>query len=338
MGIRKTITITTVGFLALAFGSLAYLAQHHPSLGPLPQMNPIRMGATEPTVRGMYLGTSSFAWTDGQTNWLVDGFFSRQPIAKVAFNRLDVDQSQVRKTAQLVFEALQVHPSLRGIFVAHSHYDHSIDAPFLAKTYGGAVYGSDSTAKISMGQNLNPLQIEVLRNRQKVRLGRFEVQAIHSKHAPTGFTGGFNATPLALPAHALAFKEGISYSFVLSHTQLGGKPFALIQPSAGFVPGQNAGIEVDTVFLGTGGLGKLDDGYIEAYWQEMVKSTQAKRVYLIHWDDFTLPILNEQGPLPLKPMPRLLDDFERSFQTLSTLAKRDRVDLRVLDAWTSLFF
>ena len=53
------------------------------------------------------------------------------------------------------------------------------------------------------------------------------------------------------------------------------------------------------VFLGMGGLGKLSDAYIENYWQEMVVRTQAKHVYLIHWDDFTQPLIKEGDPVAL---------------------------------------
>ena len=159
-----------------------------------------------------------------------------------------------------------------------------------------------------------------------------------SAHAPTGFTGGFNTKPVYLPAHALKFKEGVSYSLLLSHPVLGANPFALIQPSAGFIAGQNDAIKVNTVLLGTGGLGKLSDQYIADYWHEMVVTTQAKTAYLIHWDDFTQPLLAQGKPVALKPMPTLLDDFPRAFELLKMFSERDGVTLHVLDAWQIVHF
>jgi L-ascorbate metabolism protein UlaG (beta-lactamase superfamily) len=278
------------------------------------------------------------AWTDGRSTWLVDGFFSRQPLSEVIFTRLKVDETQVSAVASEMFKRLNMPSTLTGIVVAHSHYDHSMDAPWLAKQYGARVVGSESTWQIAKGQDLPATQMDVMPGNGRVKLGEFEVQLIESAHAPTGFTGGFNAKPVFLPAHALQFKEGISYSFVVSHPDLGPAPFALIQPSAGFVPGQNKGVNVKHVFLGTGGLGKSSDAYILDYWQEMVVNTGAKQVYLIHWDDFTQPLINQGQLASLKPMPKLLDDFPRSLELLKMFAERDGVTLHVLDAWKLVNF
>ena len=268
----------------------------------------------------------------------MDGFFSRQPLSEVIFTRLKVDETQVSAVASEMFKRLNMPSTLTGIVVAHSHYDHSMDAPWLAKQYGARVVGSESTWQIAKGQDLPATQMDVMPGNGRVKLGEFEVQLIESAHAPTGFTGGFNAKPVFLPAHALQFKEGISYSFVVSHPDLGPAPFALIQPSAGFVPGQNKGVNVKHVFLGTGGLGKSSDAYISDYWQEMVVNTGAKQVYLIHWDDFTQPLINQGQLASLKPMPKLLDDFQRSLELLKMFSERDGVTLHVLDAWKLINF
>ncbi|WP_394673206.1 MBL fold metallo-hydrolase [Limnobacter sp.] len=289
-------------------------------------------------IRALFLGTSSMAWTDGRSTWLVDGFFSRQPLSEVIFTRLKVDETQVSAVASEMFKRLNMPSTLTGIVVAHSHYDHSMDAPWLAKQYGARVVGSESTWQIAKGQDLPATQMDVMPGNGRVKLGEFEVQLIESAHSPTGFTGGFNAKPVFLPAHALQFKEGISYSFVVSHPDLGPAPFALIQPSAGFVPGQNKGVNVKHVFLGTGGLGKSSDAYISDYWQEMVVNTGAKQVYLIHWDDFTQPLINQGQLASLKPMPKLLDDFQRSLELLKMFSERDGVTLHVLDAWKLINF
>jgi hypothetical protein len=124
----------------------------------------------------------------------------------------------------------------------------------------------------------------------------------------------------------------------VSHPDLGPGPFALIQPSAGYVEGQNKDLAVKHVFLGMGGLGKLSDAYIENYWQEMVLSTKAKHVYLIHWDDFTQPLMKQGEPVGLKPMPKLLDNLPRSLELLKMFSERDSVTLHVLDAWEMVYF
>ncbi|MEQ9106128.1 MAG: hypothetical protein RLO04_01530 [Limnobacter sp.] len=331
--LRISLTVLTCTVL-IAVGALVFLLQTHPdfSITERPAQ------PTDKAVRMLFLGTSSMAWTDGQSTWLVDGFFSRQPVGEVLLSRLKVEEGRVLEVLDEVFRRLEIPAALSGIVVAHSHYDHSLDAPFLAMQFGARLYGSQSTWQIAQGQNLPAMQMEVMQQGGVASLGQFELKLVLSAHAPTGFTGGFNTQPLPLPARALSFKEGLSYSFVVSHPALGPAPFALIQPSAGFLPGQNKGLTVNTVFLGTGGLGKLDEQYMADYWQEMVVSTRAKKVYLIHWDDFTQPLLAQGKPVALKPMPRLLDDFPRSLELLKMFSKRDEVDLQVLNAWEIIYF
>ncbi len=128
------------------------------------------------------------AWTDGQSTWLVDGFFSRQPLSEVAFTRLKVDETQVGAVAAEMFKRLDMPSALSGIVVAHSHYDHSLDAPFLAKQYGARVVGSESTLQIAKGQDVPTTQIDAFTGSGRVKLGEFDIQLIQSAHAPTGFS------------------------------------------------------------------------------------------------------------------------------------------------------
>eukprot|EP01030_Chromulinospumella_sphaerica_P013847 gene13847-13632_t len=120
------------------------------------------------------------AWTDGQSTWLVDGFFSRQPLSEVAFTRLKVNETQVGAVAMEMFKRLNMPSVLSGILVAHSHYDHSMDAPFLAKQYGARVVGSESTLQIAKGQDLPNTQMEVVPGGGRVKLGEFDIQLIHA--------------------------------------------------------------------------------------------------------------------------------------------------------------
>lgn len=328
-----------VGLLLLGLALVAAGAIVH-GLRTAPEID---LGVNEPNdaggeVKVLFLGTSSMAWTDGQSTWMVDGFFSRQPLGRVAFSRLDVDEQRVLQVAKETFNKLDVPEVLSGVVVAHSHYDHALDAPFLVKKFGGQLYGSASTGQIALGQDVPETRVQVTGKQGVASFGQFQVELRESAHAPTGFTGGFNSAPLRLPAHALSFKEGISYTILVSHPLLGVSPFALIQPSAGFIPGQNKGVAVNTVFLGTGGLGKLDTEYLTAYWQEMVLNTGAKQVYLIHWDNFTLPLMHQGAPISLQAMPNLVDDFRKSLRELTTLSQRDGVKLQVLNAWEMVEF
>jgi L-ascorbate metabolism protein UlaG (beta-lactamase superfamily) len=338
MKILRWILVFLLASLCVLAGVVGYFVT---SRSALPDFSATNAGVTsvdKSKVKMIFLGTSSMLWTDGKTNWMLDGFFSRQPVLDVMLKKIDVVRPRVDETAQKAFDDLKVPPFLAAVFVAHSHYDHSMDAPYLAKRYGGQVMGSGSTQQIALGQGLDKERTHLLTEGSTEQLGDFQIQAIRSAHAPTGFTGGFNTKPLTLPAHALAFKEGVSYMFVVKHISQPQSVLAIIQPSAGFIPGQTKGIKTDRVFLGVGGLGKLKESQIEAYWQELVGNTLAKQVYLIHWDDFTQPLLLGASPLPLQPMPKAMDNFEKSAEVLKRLAKRDGVNLFLLQSFQQTSF
>ena len=54
----------------------------------------------------------------------------------------------------------------------------------------------------------------------------------------------------------------------------------------GLRAGALAGQRADVAYLGVGQLRILDEGYIRRYWAETVEAVGARRVVLIHWDDF----------------------------------------------------
>jgi L-ascorbate metabolism protein UlaG (beta-lactamase superfamily) len=130
--------------------------------------------------------------------------------------------------------------------------------------------------------------------------------------------------PLVPPARATAYLEGGSFSLIVEHQ---GRRM-LVQGSAGFEAGALADTRAEVVFLGMGGLGTKDDSYRDAYWRQVVEPVQARRVIPIHWDDFSRP-LDE----PLRPMPRLLDDFATSMQFVLDRSRAEGRDVRLPSAF-----
>ena len=91
------------------------------------------------------------------------------------------------------------------------------------------------------------------------------------------------------PVGAFDYPVGVPHALHVVHP----RGSFLVQGSAGFVEGGFEGIQVDTVFLGVGGLGTQTDDYRETYWRETVERVSARRVIPIHWDSLTGPI---EGP------------------------------------------
>jgi L-ascorbate metabolism protein UlaG (beta-lactamase superfamily) len=102
----------------------------------------------------------------------------------------------------------------------------------------------------------------------------------------------------------------------------------LIQGSAGFVKGSLAGQRADVVYLGVGQLGLQPESYLLDYWAETVRTVGARRVVLVHWDDFFRPLSK-----PLRALPYVADDLDVSLRVLSRLAQQDGVALDMPTVW-----
>ena len=68
--------------------------------------------------------------------------------------------------------------------------------------------------------------------------------------------------------------------------------------------------------------------YLIDYWTETVRTVGARRVILIHWDDFFRPLSK-----PLRALPYAGDDLHVSIRILDELAAQDGVALHLPTVW-----
>ena len=80
--------------------------------------------------------------------------------------------------------------------------------------------------------------------------------------------------------------------------------------------------EADVVYLGVGQLGIQSADYIRTYWAETVTAVGAKRVVLIHWDDFFRGL-----DQPLRALPLMGDDLDATMRIFEELAAEQDVAL-----------
>ncbi|MFF4963132.1 MBL fold metallo-hydrolase [Streptomyces sp. NPDC001222] len=266
-----------------------------------------------------FLGTSSVLLSDGETSVLSDGFVTRPGMLRVALGRIAPDRSLVHAT----IDRLRVK-SLAAVVCAHSHYDHALDAPVWALETGAELVGSPSTANIGRGLGVPESSLRVVADGEAVSYGRFDLTFLDSVHSPGDRYPGTVDRPLVPPARAGAWKTGTAYSVLVAHPT--GR--ILLHASANFRPGALRGRSADVVYLGIGNLGKQSTEFLRTYWDEVVAATGARRVVLVHWDDFFVGLHR-----PLRPMPYFLDDIDATMSRLLPLARRDGVDVVLPVAW-----
>lgn len=239
------------------------------------------------TVR--FSGTATLLFSDGETQWMTDGWFTRPGPLRLALGKIGPDLLAIEQGL-----ADNHVVELAAVLPVHSHYDHAMDAPEVARRTGALLLGSESTANIGRGWGLPESQIRVLADRQPVHLGKFTITPIESRHFQfpdatirERVLGDPSITvPLVPPVSAFDYRVGKAYVLHVSHP----KGSWLIVGSAGYVEGALQGLSADTVFLGVGGLGSQTAEYRETFWRETVDAVHPSRIIPIHFDSLTAPV------------------------------------------------
>ncbi|MES2103938.1 MAG: MBL fold metallo-hydrolase [Pseudomonadota bacterium] len=321
----KTVLLVLALVVLGAAAWLIYQFMHPPELQPYAGL---AMPAADAPIdqpdglRVTFLGVATLLLDDGETAILTDGFFTRPGRMTVLTGKVAPDPALIRQTLQRAGVK-----RLAAVIAGHSHYDHALDAPEVARQTGAVLVGSGSTANVGRGWGLPESSIRVVQGGDQLDFGRFHIRLIKSRHAPTGFTGGEISQPLVPPARATDYKEGDSYSVLVQH----GRRSLLVQSSAGFVDNALKGLHADVVFLGVGTLGMQPESFRQAYWQQVVRTLGATRVFPIHWDDFTRPLAQDLVALPYP-----FDDFSTSMDFIIKSGHRDKVDIRMAPAWVHI--
>lgn len=260
-------------------------------------------------LRVTFAGVATLLFDDGETAFMTDGFFSRPGKWDLLWNPLVPNESIVSKALQ------RLHVSrLEAVIPLHSHYDHALDSSMVTKKTTAVLIGSESTANIGRSYGLPENQIKTVRDGEQIQLGRFKITFLLSAHSPEAFFDGDIGR----------FQMGDCYSLLIEHE---GQTL-LVHGSAGYIPGKLANIKADVVYLGIGALGRQSTEFMNSYWDEVIKASQARRIVLIHWDDFFKPS-NE----PLAPFSWPLDDIQSAADFLTQRAATENVDIRLPEAW-----
>jgi L-ascorbate metabolism protein UlaG (beta-lactamase superfamily) len=268
-----------------------------------------------------WLGVSTLLLDDGSSTLMTDGYFSRPSLAQVALGK--VSPSPARVDGCLA--RLQL-TRLEAVIPVHTHIDHALDSALVADRTGARLVGGESAANVGRGYGLAADRLVVAVSGEPIRLGAFDITLIKSRHSdPDRFPGEITA-PVITPVRASAYRCGESWSTLVHHRSSDRR--LLIQGSAGFVKGSLAGHRADVVYLGVGQLGIQAEPYLVDYWTETVRTVGARRVVLVHWDDFFRPLSE-----PLRALPYAADDLDVSLRILSKLADQDGVALDMPTVW-----
>jgi L-ascorbate metabolism protein UlaG (beta-lactamase superfamily) len=315
----KRIFLTLFSLLVIGMSWLTYQLNNRTDLGGYAKYFLLEnhKAHSAPHLTAKYLGTSTIVISDGETSIMTDGFFTRPSFWKMLAGKMQPNPEAVEASLNRANIS-----NVAAVIPIHSHHDHALDAPEVAKQTGATVVGSESTANIARGWGLPERQIIVPTSGESLRFGQFEVTLIQSEHLTvspfqqklTGI-GQTIDEPMQFPASLKAFKEGGSFSIWIKHP-LGN---VLVHGSAGIIPGALDKVDAGTIFIGIAGVGKQDDSFHQTYIKETIDAVGAKTIVPIHWDDFNTP-----ANQPLRTFPKIMSSFDNDMAPFIAKVERDK--------------
>ncbi|MET0758171.1 MAG: MBL fold metallo-hydrolase [Mycobacterium sp.] len=268
-----------------------------------------------------WAGVTTLLIDDGSSALMTDGFFSRPNLAAVALRRISPSLPRIEGClARIGVDRLE------AVLPVHTHFDHAMDSAVVAERTRALLVGGTSAVQVGVGHGLPDARLVVATPGEAITLGAYDVTPVESEHCPPDRFPGEITEPVVPPVNASAYRCGEAWSMLVHHRASDRR--LLIVGSAGFVRGALAGQRAEVVYLGVGQLGLQPEQYLADYWVETVRAVGARRVVLIHWDDFFRPLHK-----PLRALPYAGDDLDVSMRVLSRLAEEDGIPLHLPTLW-----
>ena len=227
-----------------------------------------------------WLGTAGHIVETSTTTILLDPFITRPGLLRVGFGRLQPDEAAIRRHLPAQVDA---------ICLGHSHFDHLLDAPLIAKLTGARIIGSASTAAFALQAGIPAERITVVPPEgARLRVGDVEVRFVPSLHGRVFlgrvvFPGEVTAPP-SLPARARDYRMGGAFGVLLR------APGVTLyhNGSADLVDTELEGERADVLLVGLAGRKGTRD-----YLRRLVGHLRPSLIVPTHHDAFFAPL--EEG-------------------------------------------
>ncbi len=252
-----------------------------------------------------YLGTAGWEITDGRTTLLVDPYLSRlnqrtpNDDELAGDTRPVVTSTDVAQSDTATIDAHIQHADF--ILLTHTHADHALDLPYIARKTGALVIGTESTLNLARAYGIAGDKLILGRGGDDLEFGAWSVRVIPSLHgilrrAPF-LRRDPNAPPPAtvIPSDVKAplrlnqFAEGGTLAYLI---RIGGRQI-LAFGSMNYIEREVEGLRPDVALVGA----MPERREIHDYTSRLLRALGYPPMVLpTHWDRFNVTYDVSQAP------------------------------------------
>jgi L-ascorbate metabolism protein UlaG (beta-lactamase superfamily) len=251
----------------------------------------------EDGVRVVWLGTAGFAIEHRGHTILIDPYITRASLGLCLALPLRPDVAAIARYL----------PRADAIIVGHTHFDHALDVPEIARHTGARVFGSRSAAILCRARGVAADRIEVVEGEPgggavEREVGPFVLRFIPSAHSRIFFgrvpAKGEISDCEDVPMRVSAYRCGAVFGVEI---RVGGR--TLYHMGSAELVDANINVKhVDLLLMCVAGWTSSRD-----LPERVAHRLAPGAVLLSHWDDFLRRIDKPARALPAMQMPRLVD-------------------------------
>ena len=260
-------------------------------------------GASRVTLK--YLGTAGWEISDGRTTLLVDPYLSRLHMTAPNDDVLPGDaRKRFTPTDAAESDAATIDAHIQRadfILLTHTHTDHALDVPYIARKTGAMVIGTESARNLARAYGIPADKLIVARGGDDLEFEGWSVRVVPSLHGILRRAPFLRRDPNAPPPPAVIpldataplrlnqFAEGGTLAYLI---RIGGRQI-LVFGSMNYIEREVEGLRPDVALIGA----MPERREIHDYTSRLLKAIGYPRMVLpTHWDRFNVTYEVSQAP------------------------------------------
>jgi L-ascorbate metabolism protein UlaG (beta-lactamase superfamily) len=269
-----------------------------------------------------HFGAAGWSITDGRTVVLLDPYLSRLRFRGRAYGPaeapsvpgdarpvVDMDDVPVSDTATIDAHVGAAH----FILLSHSHFNHCMDVPYIARRTGATVLGTESTARVARAGGVAEEQILTVRGGEDYAFEALSIRAIPSLHSALSAKHYFQSGAIRADGGPLRLRDYLEGGTLAYLVRLAGRQ-VLLFGSMNYLEREVEGLRPDIVLVAAA----RPRTEIHRYTERLLRALGRPPVVVAtHWDNQGLPF----GA----PQDEALGEAEVFVREVKAVAPRSRV-------------